>query len=247
MRRGVCVSAARSFAAACLIVGAFLTAAPVRADDDDDVARFILFSGRDIWRNGIFAHGGVIYAPGGFEDDGLLFKVLLSGGVYRYFSGATGERIYGVENTVQVLPGWRVKRGDFEAKVFMGPDLERHWLWPDDPSNNLRGRSRGLRVAAEFWYEPTPSTLAAMDFTMATASASAYLRVAVGRRVIDEQFYFGPEIALFGTDRYRQFRVGGHFTAMKTGNMEWTAAGGWALDSDRQSSPYVRLNMSQKM
>lgn len=246
MCRGVCVSAARSLAAACLIVGAFVTAGPVRADDDD-VARFILFSGRDIWRNGIFAHGGVIYAPGGFEDDGLLFKVLLSGGVYRYFSGATGERIYGVENTVQVLPGWRVKRGDFEAKVFMGPDLERHWLWPDDPSNNLRGRSRGLRVAAEFWYEPTPSTLAAMDFTMATASASAYLRVAVSRRVIDEQFYFGPEIALFGTDRYRQFRVGGHFTAMKTGNMEWTAAGGWALDSDRQSSPYVRLNMSQKM
>ena len=34
---------------------------------------------------------------------------------------------------------------------------------------------------------------------------------------------------------------------MKTGNMEWTAAGGWALDTDRQSSPYVRLNMSQKM
>ena len=246
MRRGVCVSAARSFAAAGLIVGAFITAGTARADDDDE-ARFILFSGRDIWRNGIFAHGGLIYAPNGFDDDGLMFKVLLSGGVYRYVSGATGQRIYGVENTVQVLPGWRVKRGDFEAKIFMGPDLERHWLWPNDPSNNLRGRSFGLRVAADFWYEPTPSTLAAMDFTMATASASAYLRVAVGWRVIDEQFYFGPEIAFFGTDSYRQVRLGGHFTAMKTGNMEWTAAGGWARDSDRQSSPYVRLNMSQKM
>jgi hypothetical protein len=246
MRRGVCVSAARSFAAVCLIVAAFVTVGPVRADDDDE-ARFILFSGRDIWRNGIFAHGGVIYAPNGFEDDGLMFKVLLSGGIYRYFSGATGERIYGVENTVQVLPGWRVKRGDLEAKVFMGPDLERHWLWPDDPSNSLRGHSFGLRVAADFWYEPTPSTLAAMDFTMATASASAYLRAAVGRRVIDEQFYFGPEIAFIAGNGYRQFRVGGHFTAMKTGNMEWTAAGGWARDSDGQSSPYVRLNMSQKM
>lgn len=246
MLRGVCVPAAASLAAAFLISCVCVTAGPARADDDDE-PHFILFSGRDIWRNGVFMHGGVLYAPAGFEQDGLLFKVLLSGGVYRYFSGSTGERIYGVENTVQVLPGWRVKRGDFEAKVFMGPDFEQHWLWPNDPSNSLRGRSFGLRIAADFWYEPTPMSMAAIDFTVATASASPYLRAAVGWRVIDEQFYFGPEIAYFGGDGYRQLRLGGHFTAMKTGYMEWTAAGGWARDTDRQSSPYVRLSMSQKM
>ncbi len=246
MRRGVCVATALSLAAAFLVSCVCVTAGPARADDDDE-ARFILFSGRDIWRNGIFAHGGLLYAPAGFEQDGLLLKVMTSGGVYRYFSGATGERIYGVENSIQILPGWRVKRGDFEAKVFMGLDIQRHWLWPDDPSNNLRGHSFGLRIAADFWYEPTPSSMAAMDFTVTTAAASPYVRAAVGWRVIDEQFYFGPEIAYFGSDGYRQLRLGGHFTAMKTGNMEWTAAGGWTRDTDRQSSPYVRLNLMQKM
>jgi hypothetical protein len=43
----------------------------------------MLFSGRDLWRNGAFAYGGFVLAPGGIEQDGLLLKVLLSGGVYR--------------------------------------------------------------------------------------------------------------------------------------------------------------------
>jgi hypothetical protein len=44
----------------------------------------MLFSGRDIWRNGAFAHGGFMFAPGGFEQDGLLLKILFSSGLYRY-------------------------------------------------------------------------------------------------------------------------------------------------------------------
>lgn len=247
MRRGECVTAARFCAAVFLVCCACVFAGPARAGDDDDETHFILFSGRDIWRNGIFMHGGVLWAPKGLEEDGLLLKVMSSGGVYRYFSGATGERIYGVENTIQILPGWRVKRGDLEAKVFMGIDIERHWLWPNDPGNPVRGHDFGLRLAFEFWYEPTPCTMAAMDFTMTTVSATPYLRVAAGWRVVDEQFYFGPEAAYLGNDGYRQTRLGFHFTAMKTGDREWTAAGGWARDTNRQSSPYVRLNLMQKM
>ncbi|MGA9034500.1 MAG: cellulose biosynthesis protein BcsS [Pseudolabrys sp.] len=53
------------------------------AGDNED-ARVMLFSGRDIWRNGIFVYGGLVFAPGGLEQDGLLLKVLLSGGAYRY-------------------------------------------------------------------------------------------------------------------------------------------------------------------
>jgi Cellulose biosynthesis protein BcsS len=30
----------------------------------------MLFSGRDIWRNGAFAHGGFIIAPSGLDQDG---------------------------------------------------------------------------------------------------------------------------------------------------------------------------------
>jgi len=246
MRRGSRVPAAVAIAAVCLICCVCVAVSPARANEDDE-QRLILFSGRDIWRNGAFAHGGLIFAPGGFEQDGYLLKVLLSGGLYRYFSGGLGgERVYGAEGTLQVLPGWRIKRGDVEIKFFFGVDYEMHRLWPDDPFNTLHGRGLGLRMAAEVWYDPTPSTMVAFDGTISSIATNHSARAAVGWRVLDEQFYFGPEAAIFASEGYRHFRLGFHFTAMKTGNLEWVAAGGWARDSDGQSSPYVRLGMMQK-
>jgi cellulose biosynthesis protein BcsS len=96
------------------------------AGDNED-ARVMLFSGRDIWRNGIFVYGGLVFAPGGLEQDGLLLKVLLSGGAYRYRAeNLGGERITGLEALTQVLPGWRIKRGDVELKFFLGPEFQKH-------------------------------------------------------------------------------------------------------------------------
>jgi hypothetical protein len=50
---------------------------PAQAEDDD-VARILLFSGRDLWRNGASAHGGLIWGPIGFDRDTPLLKLLLS-------------------------------------------------------------------------------------------------------------------------------------------------------------------------
>ena len=64
-----------------------------RADDVED-ARAIVFSGRDVWLNGAFLNGGVLWSPTALDDDGLLFKFLLSGGLYRYNAGDLGgERV----------------------------------------------------------------------------------------------------------------------------------------------------------
>ena len=60
-----------------------------RAGDDDGLAHFILFSGRDLWRNGVFAYGGVLWAPNGLETKGFMLKTLLSGGAYRYDPGCS--------------------------------------------------------------------------------------------------------------------------------------------------------------
>lgn len=207
-----------------------------------------MFSGRDLWRNGVFAHGGLLMAPGGFEQDGLLLKVLLSGGLYRYFAGGLGgERIYGFEGTAQVLPGWRIKRGDLEAKFFFGLDLEQHRLSPDDPFNQLQGRSWGLRFVVDLWYEPHARHHGRDGYNGVADRDQSFgprgLWLARRRGAV----LFRPEVAFFATEGYRHVRFGGHFTAMKTGNMEWTAAGGWARNSDRQSGPYVRLGMMRKL
>ena len=75
--------------------------------------------------------------------------------------------------------------------------------------------------------------------------------MAFGWRVAQELFtdgvYVGPETQYFGSDGYRHRRFGLHITSMKTEATEWSAAGGFARDSDGRSSPYVRFGLSQKL
>ena len=209
----------------------------------------MLFSGRDIWRNGAFAHGGFIVAPSGLDQDGLLLKIMLSGGLYRYDAQNLGERVVGAEWLTQVLPGWRMKRGNVELKVFMGPEIQNHHLWPDDPANRLRGYSYGLRVAAEMWYEPTAETMIAADISLSSIATSNSTRAAYGWRVLEEMLggiYIGPEAQYSGSAGYRHARLGMHITSMKTEDTEWSAAAGWARDSTGRSSPYVRLGVLRR-
>jgi hypothetical protein len=248
------MSCGRRVCAAVVAVAAFIScvfglAGAASASEDED-AQTILFSGRDIWRNGAFAYGGFIFAPGGFDQDGLLLKILLSGGLYRYDAkNLGGERVIGTEWLAQVLPGWRIKRGDAELKFFIGPDIQQHRLWPDDPDNKLRGRSFGLRMASELWYEPTPSTMVAADVSLSSIATSNSGRAAYGWRVLEDMLggvYVGPEIQYFGSAGYRHLRLGAHITTMKTADLEWSAAAGWARDSDGRSSPYLRLNVLKR-
>lgn len=237
-------SAALAAAAACL-----LCAGPAGAAGNDDDATVILFSGRDLWRNGAFAYGGFLTAPGGFDDDGLMLKVLLSGGLYRYRAGDLGgEQVAGFEGTTQVLPGFRIKRHGVEAKVFFGLDVERHKLWPDDPGNRLQGTDLGVRFAAEFWTEPTPMTMIAASLSLSSIATSNSARLAYGWRIcedlFEDGFYVGPEAQYFGADGYRHMRLGIHITELKTDNYEWSAAVGYARDSDGIASPYLRFGFS---
>ena len=100
--RRVCAAAV---AVAAFISCVFVMAGVASAGEDED-AQTMLFSGRDLWRNGAFAYGGFVYAPGGLDQDGLLLKILLSGGLYRYdATNLGGERVIGTEWLAQVLPG----------------------------------------------------------------------------------------------------------------------------------------------
>jgi hypothetical protein len=237
-------------AVAAFILCGFVVVGVASAGEDED-AQTMLFSGRDIWRNGAFAYGGVVYAPGGLDQDGLLLKILLSGGLYGYHAvNLGGERVTGTEWLAQVLPGWRIKRGDAEFKFFMGPDIEIHRLSPDDPDNKLRGRSFGLRMAAELWYEPAPDKMIAADVSLSSIATSDTARIAYGWRILDGILsggvYVGPELQYFGSDGYRHGRIGAHVTTMKTADIEWSAACGWARDSAGSSSPYLRLNLLKR-
>ena len=125
----------------------------------------------------------------------------------------------GAEWLTNILPGWRIKRGNAEFKVFMGPEIQNHYLRPDDSAKRLRGYSYGLRVAAEAWYEPTAETMIAADVSLSSIATSNSARAAYGWRVLEEMLggiYSGPEFQYFGSNGYRHSRLGMHVTSMKT-------------------------------
>ncbi len=214
--------------------------------EDDEIARVLLFSGRDIWRNGVFAHGGLIVGPYGFEHGAPLLKLLLSGGLYRYEAGDLGgERVVGAEGVVQALPGFRVTRGPVDVWIFFGPEYQIHKLWPDDPGNRLRGPAFGVRFSVDLWSEPTPATMVAADASLSSIATSYSARAAFGWRLF-RRLYAGPETQVYGGDGYRQWRFGAHVTSLKTGNTEWSAGAGWAVDHEGRSSLYLRIGILQR-
>jgi hypothetical protein len=150
----------------------------------------------------------------------------------------------------QVLPGWRIKRGNAEFKVFFGPEFQTHYLSPDDPSNRLRGSSIGLRIAVELWHEPTPETMIAADVSLSSIATGNSARAAYGWRILNDLMggiYVGPEMQYFGSQGYRNLRVGVHITSMKAEDTEWSAATGWAWDSQARASPYVRISVLKRL
>ena len=240
------------WSAALAAAALWLSCATAGAGNDED-ATVMLFSGRDLWANGFFLYGGFLIAPGGFEQDGFMLKLVYSAGVYRYNAGSLGgERVDGLETQAQVLPGFRIKRGNAEFKFFFGPEWQRHRLSPADPGNALSGQSFGMRFATELWEEPTGTTLVTGNASVSSIVSSHDARLAYGWRVADdifngEGFYLGPEVQYLGAEGYRQWRFGAHITSMKSETTEWSASGGFARDSDGRSSPYVRLGISSRM
>ncbi len=175
-RRRVCATVIT--AAAFFLCCVWMVAGRAWAGDDDD-ARAMLFSGRDIWRNGVFAYGGFVFAPGGLEQDGLLLKVLLSGGLYRYDAeNLGGVRVIGTEwlcaNTYPV--------GGSNAAM---PSSSFSW---DQNFRNTVSRQMTPPIScaeihsacgrrSTLWYEPTPDTMVAADVSLSSIATSNSARV----------------------------------------------------------------------
>ena len=104
----------------------------------------------------------------------------------------------------------------------------------------------GLRISTELWDEPTNQTMIAADASLSTIYTSYSARISFGWKILD-QFYSGPETQVYSADGYSQRRFGVHVTSMKTGDAEWSAAGGWSVDTNNRSSPYLRLGFMQRV
>jgi hypothetical protein len=208
-------------------------------------AHLLLFTGSDLWGHGSFLYGGALWSPNGLDRGGFTLKALISGGTYSYVSGALDAKVDGRELVAQMLPGWRFKSGTTEIKLFAGLDVQQHRLSPDDPGSKLRGSDTGLRAAFEFWTEPATGMMIEADGSASSIAGSYAIHAAIGWRIFD-RFYLGPELAAFASDDYTQRRIGMHVTALRIGSAEWSAAAGYATDSDDRNSAYARFGVSRR-
>ncbi len=239
--RGVLGGIVAALFASGLGYGAEPEAAAAKVEDAS--ANFLFFSGADLWAQGAFVHGGLLWSPAGLDREGFTLKLLTGAGTYRYVSGALGgTQVTGRVALGALMPGWRFKHEGLELTLFGGLDVQDHQLSPDDPSNRLRGTHFGARLGADLWYEPLADLMVAANASVSSIGPTYWTRAATGLRVFD-RLWLGPEALALGDTKYRDFRFGLHATALKTGELEWSAGAGWVTDSDRRSGAYGRLSV----
>lgn len=212
----------------------------------NDNPSFLAFGGTDLWRDGMFLYGGVLWSPvAGLDSDGLTLKILLGGGGYSYFSNGLHQNVNGTMEAASALPGWRFSRDGVIVNLYAGPIVQDYRLTPYDPGSRLRGFYVGGQVASDVWYEPTPATMAALNGSLASIGAAGSARAAFGWKLFDT-FFAGPETQGIWCTDYQQVRFGAHVTALRIQALEWTAGSGWAMDSDRRRGPYLRFGVSAR-
>lgn len=214
------------------------------ADDLGGGARpeqFLFYGGFDLWRNGYAGYGGMQWAPtGDLNKDGFVVRLFMSDGFERY--DAPLQRFDTNIFRASILPGWRVKRGNLEIKVFAGPAVENHVLMPDVPTNPLRGAHFGAQALTELWWEPTQKTMVSASALITTIGTGYSARLAGGWRLLD-RFWIGPEILASSDEFSTQYRIGAHVTGFRTGNVEWSLATGFVEDSYHRSGVYGRISV----
>jgi len=202
--------------------------------------QILFFSGADIWRNGLFSHSGMLWAPQGLGGDGIVLKLLLNSGLYRYRSGRND--ILGLQTTGAALPGVRWHAPGLEVTVYAGLDVQDHRFLPKDPSNRLRGTHGGVRAGFDVWFEPVRNGMVTVSTSLSTIGSSYWMRAATGARFLD-MIWIGPEFVAAGDDRYTEMRLGGHITSVRFSSYEFSLGAGWATDSDGRSGAYGRLGV----
>jgi len=233
-------------AMAVAVASMLLSSAPGRTQTaPPSTPSFLLFGGTDLWRYGDFLYGGALWSPAGLDRDGFTLKVLLNGGRYTYNSGELQRDVDGTMLSGAVMPGWRFTGESFTVCVFAGPVVQDYRLSPYDPGSKLHGLYAGGQFATEVCYQPTVNTMAAVNGAIASIGPTGSLRAAVGLRGFDAMFV-GPESEMLWCGNFQELEVGAHITAFRFNALEWSAASGWAIDSDHRTGPYLRLGVSAK-
>ena len=194
------VRAAVVIAAAFVVCWRCVSAGPCRAADDDERACPV-FRPRPLAQRRL-RMAACWWRRGGLDQDGLLLKLLVSGGLYRYSAGfSAARRSSAPKDPAKCCPAGAssaaMSRCRVDGSTINSRSSSRHAA-PSAGRTIHPNRLRGARPACAcarrpLGTSPTPTTMVAADASLSSIATSHSARAAYGWRVLRDQFYLGPE------------------------------------------------------
>jgi hypothetical protein len=185
---------------------------------------------------------GTIAPFGNLEESGMRFRAGASVGGYTYTSTTPTRRdIEGSQQAGNVMAGYEHVGNAMKIAGFAGIEVRNTELTPIDRNNKSRGAMGGLRVALDFYMQPTDWSMLSANFTFSTINTSYYGRIK-GGIAIAQGLYVGPEFLMIGDDTSGQYRLGVHMTGLKVGALQFGVSGGYVSQKERPHAFYGILD-----
>lgn len=161
-------------------------------------------------------------------------------GTYTYNSTDVGK-VNGTLVGGSLLMGyeWVFRRAT--AAIYLGGEIVNTTITPNDPNNQAKGTSAGLKVAGDFFVTPTDATMVAGVGSYSTNFSSYYTRLKFGM-AFAKGVYLGPEVGALGDNFFTQWRLGAHVTGIRLGMAQFGAAVGFLNDRVRGGGVYGTLD-----
>ena len=223
-------------------------------NDNEPVEHWLAFTGIDANTGGsYFAFGGFQFAPnkGGLDESGLRFWFLGGGGQYHY-PLADNVKNHGTFWETDTLVGYSFERDNGSLALYVGLNAQEHRLSTPDPENPVQGSQLGAKFQTIAWYNPTPTTLLYGDGQYSSAFGTYYVTgkygqsFTGGKTLEDKQLYFGPQLTLFGNERYQEWRVGLHLTSLNLGKVDFEIGAGFEHNTDNGNGAYALFELNTK-
>ncbi|NGM34380.1 cellulose biosynthesis protein BcsS [Methylobacterium sp. DB0501] len=173
-------------------------------------------------------------------QSGPRVRVEAIAGTYSYPGQAVASRVTGYQEEGSVMAGYEWVWRDAALAGFIGFNARSNQLSIPDPGNPVVGTGLGLRVAANFYANPTDRTMVSAYGSYSTKFNAYYSRLRVGYMVADG-VYIGPEALFLGDDFFRQYRIGAHLSGVKFGPVQMSLAAGYVQDRVQGSGYYSSI------
>jgi hypothetical protein len=191
---------------------------------------------------GLVGYSGLLYAPGGMDNDGLRIAFFGLYGKYRYTNDDEGSSstFNGRFASVDLLAGYSKVLENGSVTLAMGANFQDQRVTPFDPDNSVQGQKLGLKVQGDFSVNPTERTLVSGIASYSTAFHTYYSILKTGYDFFGREFFIGPEFVALGNQRTDQQRVGLALTDVHVANrVSWSISGGWLHERNERDGAYV--------